>query len=271
MDDSVSRFWDKFTEKSRSYGISPENTQAYIMHANQFILQADGKRLVAHNAADIDTWLTDKGRNPELNDACFCEIALSLKILFVEVVGSEWALNFNWQKWLDTRDLPVSHATIARDNNLPGQDSGASTAALEIQTQFPDLFKRLITEIRVRQYSIRTEQAYEKWLVRFLRFVKVASAEQLTLTHISQFLSFLVVEREVAASTQNQALNAIVFFYRYVLERTIDDSIVFVRSKKPKKLPVVLSRKEVSQLIKAIKNPLHVIILKKSVDRVIVL
>jgi len=71
MDDSVSRFWGKFTEKSRSYGITPENTQAYITHANQFILQADGKRLATHNAANIDNYLTD---------------------MFVEVVGSEWDL-----------------------------------------------------------------------------------------------------------------------------------------------------------------------------------
>ena len=77
MDDSVSRFWGKFTERSRSYGISPENTQACILHANQFILQADGKCLATHNAADIETCLTDKGRNPELNDACIscCKVA----------------------------------------------------------------------------------------------------------------------------------------------------------------------------------------------------
>ena len=77
MDDSVSCFWDKFTEKSSSYGISPENTQTCITHANQFILQADGKRLATHNATDIETCLTDKGRNPELNGVCFscCKVA----------------------------------------------------------------------------------------------------------------------------------------------------------------------------------------------------
>jgi len=81
-----------------------------------FIVLANGKRLADHNAADIETYLSDKGRDPDTIDSCFREIALALKILFVEVVVSEWALNFHWQKWLDTRDLPASHATTTLKN-----------------------------------------------------------------------------------------------------------------------------------------------------------
>ncbi|VAW70954.1 hypothetical protein MNBD_GAMMA09-38, partial [hydrothermal vent metagenome] len=66
------------------YGINPQRTQRYISHANQFIVLANGKRLADHNAADIETYLSDKSRDPDTSDSCFREIALALKILFVE-------------------------------------------------------------------------------------------------------------------------------------------------------------------------------------------
>ncbi|VAW68441.1 hypothetical protein MNBD_GAMMA09-1237, partial [hydrothermal vent metagenome] len=97
------------------YGINPQRTQRYISHANQFIVLANGKRLADHNAADIETYLSDKGRDPDTSDSCFREIALVLKILFIEVVAADWALTYAWGDMkLQARPLEALHPSIAR-------------------------------------------------------------------------------------------------------------------------------------------------------------
>jgi site-specific recombinase XerD len=68
---------------------------------------------------------------------------------------------------------------------------------------------------------------------------------------IEAFLTHLAVDEQVAASTQNQAFNALLFLYREVLKKELDDSINAVRAKRPKRLPVVLTRKEVSEVLDA--------------------
>jgi len=115
----------------------------------------------------------------------------------------------------------------------------------------------LIKEIRLRDYSFRTEQAYSDWLARFIIFSDVKSADDFTAERISLFLEYLTINRNVAVSTQNQALNALVFFCTQVLKLEVEDKIVFQRSKRPKRLPVVLSRKEVNRLLAGLTNPLH--------------
>lgn len=115
----------------------------------------------------------------------------------------------------------------------------------------------LITQIRVRQYSIRTEQVYLGWLFRYIGFHGMKDPAELDESHISAFIEYLVTRRNVAASTQGQALNAVVFSYRKVLQREISDRIDFVRSKKQRRLPVVLTKAEARSLFRQIQNPTH--------------
>ena len=77
-----------------------------------------------------------------------------------------------------------------------------------------DLFDKLRTEIRVRHYSIRTEKVYEQWVSRFLHFHKGKSANRFSGNDVKVYLDYLATKREVAASTQNQALNALVFLFK---------------------------------------------------------
>ena len=110
------------------------------------------------------------------------------------------------------------------------------------------LIDKLIQEIRLRHYSIRTEQAYAEWMYRFFRF-NIKAVSSLASDDIKSFLTYLSEERHVSASTQNQALNALVFFYTTVLGKDPGDFEDFVRAKKPLRMPVVLSRKEVNLLL----------------------
>lgn len=119
----------------------------------------------------------------------------------------------------------------------------------QVRTTHHELIVRFTSEIRRRGYAYRTEQSYEQWLCRFILFCDNASPQEQSAAKIKSFLDYLAIQRKVSASTQNQALNALVFFYKQVLGRELLELDNFVRAKRPKKLPVVLSRTEVDLLI----------------------
>lgn len=103
--------------------------------------------------------------------------------------------------------------------------------------------------IRKKHYSIRTEETYCDWIKRFILYHKKRHPKEMGEREISEFLSYLASDRKVAASTQNQALNAIVFLYKQVLKKDLGDFGDFDRAKRPTTLPIVLTRKEVSRLL----------------------
>ncbi len=95
--------------------------------------------------------------------------------------------------------------------------------------------------IRVKHYSYSTEQAYVGWIRQFIRYHNMRHPQAMGKGHVEDFLTYLAVRRNVSASTQNQALNAILFMYREVLGVKLDWLEGVVRAKKPQRLPVVLS------------------------------
>lgn len=111
------------------------------------------------------------------------------------------------------------------------------------------LIQQVRNEIRRRNYSYRTEQAYVRWIVRFIKFCGTKHPLDIVPAEVERFLNYLVVTRNVAASTQNQALCAIVFLYKQVLDKELPVLQQIQWSKRPKKLPVVLSRREVKLLL----------------------
>ncbi len=106
--------------------------------------------------------------------------------------------------------------------------------------------------IRVRHYSIRTERSYLYWIKYFINFNSKKHPKDMGGEEVAAFLSFLASEKNVAAATQNQALNALVFMYTHVLDQPIGEMKGVVRAKKPKRLPVVLSISEVKSLLEKI-------------------
>ena len=101
----------------------------------------------------------------------------------------------------------------------------------------------------MKHYSIRTERAYVDWIKRFILFHNKRHPRDMGNAEIEAFLTHLAVNQNVAASTQNQALSALLFLYRVVLKQELDSTIDAVRAKKPKRLPTVLSKDEVHKVI----------------------
>ena len=104
-------------------------------------------------------------------------------------------------------------------------------------------------EIRVRHYSLRTEKAYVDWIARYIRYHDRRHPSELGASHVAGFLSSLATQRNVAASTQNQALAAILFLYRDVLKVQLPWMEGVVRAKVPRRLPTVLTRSEVRAIL----------------------
>src|SRR3989338_5424063 len=108
----------------------------------------------------------------------------------------------------------------------------------------PKLLDQLRAALRLKHYSLRTEEAYVDWVRRFILFHHKRHPADIAEPEISAFLTHLAVDGRVAASTQTQALSAILFLYRAVLHRELDESIDVVRARRPKRLPTVLSKSE---------------------------
>jgi len=266
-DDKIARFWDNFINKSKRYGVSREAVRWHVRHAEHYIKAHAGLRLSDHTQQQVESYLREMSRRPQLKDWQYKQILKSLQIIFTELVPLDWAQTFPWQDRADeATTLPPDHATIARDagavtqhvvvNNADKQSMQDSNSWMaKIIQAFPEHFDRLIIEIRMLQYSIRTEKAYREWLARFIRFNDMQDPAQLESESIARYLEYLVVRRNVASSTQSQALNALVFFYKQVVGKPIEDIGKFRHAKKPRKLPVVLTRAEVHLLFAGIDNP----------------
>lgn len=113
----------------------------------------------------------------------------------------------------------------------------------------PKLLDRVREAVRLRHFSIRTEQAYLSWVKRFVRFHGMRHPAQLDAADVVAFLSHLAVDQKVAASTQNQALAALLFLYRHVLDIELPQLEGVVRAKRPTRLPTVFSHAEVRAVL----------------------
>lgn len=261
---SAPGFWDKYIAIARLYKVKEPALRWYVRHAETYIAAFDEVPITEHEAVHVETYLRDKGRNPGLMGWQFLQIVQALEILFVEMVHASWAADFAWRDWDSTaQTLSDTHATLSRAYIPFAQNEGDESAnedfslSRKVAHLFPRQIEALITQIRVRHYSIRTEQAYLGWFCRFVAHNGMKNPDELGDQQIGEFIEQLTIRRNVAASTQSQALSALVFYYRQVLGRESLEQLEFTRSKKQRRLPVVLTKSEIICLLDEIRGPTH--------------
>jgi len=113
----------------------------------------------------------------------------------------------------------------------------------------PKLMDQVRETLRYRHYSLRTEKTYLAWILKFIKFNGMRHPKEMGKHEIERFLSHLAINRNVAASTQNQAMHAILFLYREVLHQAMDEKLTPAITQKAKRLPTVLTREEVRRLM----------------------
>lgn len=188
-----------------------------------------GRPLRQVTAEDVDEFIANLSSLPRVAPWQVDQAADSVRILVGTVFGQEWAGRIR-------APAPPPPPDVA-----PPDGDGP--------------LDRLRYAIRCRNYSARTEQSYAAWVERYVRFCRDHGVDEGT-DSVRAFLERLVVDGDVASATQAQALNALVFHFRHALGNPLGELGEFHRSKRPKKIPVVLSRDEVRRLLAAL-DPGH--------------
>jgi integron integrase len=150
----------------------------------------------------------------------------------------------------ETPPLPALEAARSALDFLYREVLGIALGELP-RPQPPKLLDQVRQIMRVRHYSPRTEHCYVNWMRRYIIFHDKRHPRDMGTAEIEEFLTDLAVSGHVSASTQNQALNALVFLYSQVLEIELD-RLDAVRARRPKRLPVVLSRDEVRRALELV-------------------
>jgi len=138
---------------------------------------------------------------------------------------------------------------IKKETSAPTSSSVKAVTAVPAVDKKPKLIEQLREALRVRHYSRKTEATYIHWVKRFIFFHHVRHPREMAEPEINAFLSHLALKEHVSASTQNQALCAIIFLYRYTLEKKIGDLGEVIRARKPVRLPVVMTKEEVKAVL----------------------
>jgi integron integrase len=154
--------------------------------------------------------------------------------------------------------VPRYNATLEPTNKLFATNPNPFTAEapMPVRPTLPQAVKpkaKLLDQVREtirrKHYSLRTEATYVDWIKRYIFFHQKRHPAEMGTPEMEQFLNYLAVEKKVAASTQNQALSALVFLYREVLRKDFEWMDNLERAKKPARLPVVLTETEVHKVL----------------------
>jgi integron integrase len=245
-----SDFWRSFGEIVNDSGVPGHRVRWYVNWTQQFARFLPDLPLADRQQSHVTAFLATLQTNPALQPWQIAQAGDALRLLYQKLLRTPWAL--------DGKPWP----TAAPADSLPAPAAGTPqdfSARAERPARSPELeaiLSRVRSEMRLRHLSLRTEQAYLGWIQRFSAFYPGTPLETLGAEAVRSFLSYLVERRDVSASTQKQALNALVFLYAQVLRQPFGDLEAFPRAKRPKRLPVVLARGEVEALLGAMDGTL---------------
>ena len=214
-----------FRRALEMHGRPADKHKWYIIWVRKLEKSMKGKSLRQVDRKDIEDFLATLSNSPSIAPWQVDQAADSLSILIGSIFGQEWVYSVRSPAPPPPPYIPVP----------VGDDS----------------IDRLRYTIRCRNYSVRTEKSYAFWVSRFLSFCRDCVVEPGT-NAVRAFLERLVISGNMSASTQSQALNALAFHFKNVLGEPLGDLGDFRKSKRPKKLPIVLSREEVRRLLDAL-------------------
>ena len=149
---------------------------------------------------------------------------------------------------------PPEHSTRKSFYNAAGYQEKSDSS------EWDEVIGKLADEIKVRHYSRKTLKTYALWSRQFQRFLKNKAPAELTTVDVKEYLTYLAVMCHVAASTQNQAFNSLLFLFRHALKRDFGELRDVPRAKKSLYVPVVLSRPEIDAILAHLYHPYSLIV-----------
>jgi integron integrase len=242
--------WDQYRELLVRRGVPQKAQRWYVARVEAFLKEVRPESLRELTREDITGYLQEVSSRRRLDDWQFRQLVDALQLLIVDLAQVPAGNAVDWDYWKEAvGPLEANHPTVAREQGAAptGAEIPAGPHPASSRDSLP-ILEVMTRRLRARHYSIRTEQTYIDWCRRFLRFFPETLLEDLGDEDVQRFLTHLAVERTVAASTQNLALNALGFLFKEVLERPLD-TLQFARAKRPSRLPVVLTRDEANRLL----------------------
>ena len=226
----------------------------YVTRVKQFVSASSSRDPVSLDQQEIERILTSFGRSDDLQDWQFAQLVDAVRIYFICFLKSPAANGVDWNYWSSSaRTVRHDHASRGRNSRpeelLRERVRNGEGSLSKIRQQHEDLIVSIVTAIRARGYAYNTEQIYEQWVCRYIDYCSGVSPKDAGPENVVGFLNELVVSGNVSASTQNQALNALVFLYKQVLNMPLGQLENLARSKRKKTVPVVLTRQEVKSLL----------------------
>ncbi len=161
---------------------------------------------------------------------------------------------------IQNTSIPSSFPEKTRPEPAALTDPGSLHAGPETGASWRSEYARLMDEIRVRHYSSKTLSTYRGWVRQFQTFTCSKAPAELSTDDVKAFLTFLAVKRKVSATTQNQAFNSLLFFYRHVLRKEFGKVDGVVRAKRKPYIPVVLSREEIDAVLAHMEPPYDLVV-----------
>jgi integron integrase len=241
---SLSHFLDKLQEKKQT-GIQQEQAASAVKLYYQLAADADRNRQKPERGALTNAHY--KGGNAPVMTSRYRVPDHPVEISSL----NEPAVPYGQKKPAMIRSATGRGAAPAVAVPLDKPVSGASWLAE---------YEKLGNEIQVRHYSPKTLKTYRIWLNKFQTFTRSKAPELLGVDDVKRFLTDLAVKRHVAASTQNQAFNALLFFFRHVLQKEFGKVDGVVRAKRKPYIPVVLSKEEISVIISHLPPPYDLVV-----------
>jgi integron integrase len=219
----------------------------FVRWARRFARFALGVPLRVRTAAHVTAFLSDLEQQANVEPRQVDQAQEALRVLYQECLRLPWA-----RPWPFHTDAKETARGLSQ-----GESFRDKVSSSQVDVRHQAMLSRLEPEMRARHYSLCTERAYMHWMRRFVTFHELKSPRELGPEAVKEYLEFLAEERQVAASTQNQALNALVFVYEQVLGEPLGTIGDFTRAKRPRRLPVVLTREEVNSLLGALSGTYH--------------
>ncbi|MCP3663513.1 MAG: integron integrase [Gammaproteobacteria bacterium] len=247
-DPRIETFWSRYNDLLKLFRIPVRTIPWFRRHIEIFIDEHPNTRLKEHTVESVETWLSNLGRNPHIDEWQFRQKVDALRLLFCHCLKLPWSNQVEWEYWLSgAKTLGNDHPTVARSYEMI--DKAVKNPKNRLGKAFPDTYRKFLVSIRIPDYSANTEKSYLGWINRFLSFHGQKHPCECAESEVASFLEHLAINRKVAGATQSQALNALVFFFSRVLEQPLGQIGPYKRPKKPTRLPTVLSPDEIQRLL----------------------
>ncbi|MBI5015255.1 MAG: integron integrase [Deltaproteobacteria bacterium] len=251
----VEAFWKRYQDALTRRGILGKAAEWTLKRAKHFAEALPAVRLADRTPQDVHAYFARLLSRWDLKDWQIAQVIDAVQILYADFVKVSWAAEFPWTAWrephLHFADRLASHRAAPSPSpvEVSARPAPDAVRGADADSAHADLLDRFRREMRTRHKALATERAYEDWLRRFLAFHKGLPPREQAEGAVRTYLSYLAQTRGVSASTQHQALCALVFVYREVLGQPLGMIGEFGKAKRPQRLPTVLSCPEMDRLL----------------------